>query len=152
MRPLQKFLHRWHAMLGLVRQSPASWHEDRLREEIQERDAAITLVERLSESSDVIFTISRAQYDGFPVGDLPPLATLNNAPVYAFMLGKFTMRWAFYRTAAYLCGAPHWRSICEVVNPAKDSKLEQVALRHDIDPVVFVRVGSKLRPFFPLLP
>lgn len=40
----------------------------------------------------------------------------------------------------------------EVVNPAKYSKLEEVASRHQIDPVVFKRIGGKLRRLWPLLP
>lgn len=68
------------------------------------------------------------------------------------MLAKYTLRWQFYRVAALLCHAPYYASVREVVNPSKDRKLEEVASRHQIDPVTFKPVGGKLRRFWPLLP
>ena len=53
------------------------------------------------------------------------------------MLAKFTLRWKFYRTAAFICNAPYYDSVCEVVNPSKDQELKEVASRHQIDPVEF---------------
>ena len=113
---------------------------------------AKTCWQKLSEASDVLFTSSRAQYDGFPVRKLPPFVTSRHILVYAYMLAKFTSRWKFYRTAAILCNAPHYDLVREVVNPSKDQKLEEVASRHQIDPVEFKRVGRQLRRVWPLLP
>ena len=73
-------------------------------------------------------------------------------PAYAYMLAKYTSRWAFYRTAALLCGAPDAGAVREVVNPGKDSKLDDVAVRHGIDPIAFRRVGWWLRWVWPRLP
>ncbi len=142
-------LRRWHGLLGLARQSPAAWHEERLREERVELENAASAVERLSETSDVFFSISRARYDGYPVEELPHLASRRHVLVYGYMLAKFTLRWAFYRTAAFLCGVPPVR---EVINPAKDHKIDGVAARHHIDPVPFKRVCRRLRRVWPLLP
>jgi hypothetical protein len=72
--------------------------------------------------------------------------------VYAYMLAKYTLRWKFYRTTAILCNAPHYDLVREVVNPSKDHKLDEVASRHQIDPVEFERVGRRLRRVWPLLP
>jgi len=153
MRPMGgALLKRWHGMLGLSRQSPASWYRDRLREELRERRTAKTPCQKLSEASDVFFSSSRAQYDGFPTRKMPPFVTSRHALVYAYMLVKFTLRWQFYRTAAIICNAPHYDSVREVVNPSKDGKLEEVASRHQIDPVEFKRVGRRLRQVWPLLP
>ncbi|PSN59037.1 hypothetical protein BS50DRAFT_614721 [Corynespora cassiicola Philippines] len=153
MRPLsQKLLRQWHQMLSLPRQPSPSWHRNRFREELRERTAATTCWQTLSETSDIFFTISRAQHDGFPVGKLPGCSAPGIATVYAYMLAKYTLRWQFYRTAALLCRAPHYASVREVVNPGKDHKLGEVALRHQIDPIAFKRVGGKLRRFWPLLP
>ena len=69
-----------------------------------------------------------------------------------YMLAKYSLRWGFYRAAAVLCRAPCYHSIREVVNPAKDSKLDEVAARHQIDPDKFKRIGRKLRRVWPLLP
>ena len=153
MRPtVDALLKRWHGMLGLSRQSPPSWYRDRLREELQERRIAKTHWQKLSEASDVFFSSSRAQYDGFPVRKLPPFVTSRHVLVYAYMLAKFTSRWKFYRTVAIICNAPHYDLVREVVNPRKDQKLEEVASRHQIDPVEFKRIGRQLRQVWPLIP
>ena len=59
---------------------------------------------------------------------------------------------AIYRTAARLARAPNHRAIKEVVNPRKAKKLDVVAARHGIDPVVFKTVSRRLLRVWPLLP
>ncbi|KAK6498287.1 hypothetical protein TWF506_004526 [Arthrobotrys conoides] len=153
MRPtIEALLKRWHRMLGLARQSPPSWYRDRVREELRERRAARTRLQRLSETSDVFFSISRARYDGFPVRGLPPFSAFRHLHVYASMMMKYTLRWKFYCIVARRCKAPQHASVREVVNPAKDSKLDEVSSRHQIDPAEFRRVGRRLRKLWPLLP
>ncbi|KAL8822806.1 MAG: hypothetical protein Q9191_006464 [Dirinaria sp. TL-2023a] len=129
---------RWYGALGLPRHS-ATWYTDRLAEEIEELGEAKTAVEKLSESSDVYFARTRAFYDGYPIlGNYPPsFGTAKDILVYAYMIGKTTSRWAFYRTAATLARAPRADLVREVVNPSKDSKLEVVAARHGIEPATF---------------
>jgi hypothetical protein len=139
-------------MLGLSRQSPPSWYRDRLREELRERRMAETPWQKLSETSDVFFSISRARYDGFPIRKLPPFVASRHVLLYAYMLAKYTLRWKFYRTAAILCNIHHYDLVREVVNPSKDHKLDEVASRYQIDPVEFKRVGRQLRRVWPLLP
>jgi hypothetical protein len=68
------------------------------------------------------------------------------------MVVKYTLRWKFYQTTARLCHAPHYSSVREVVNPGKDYKLDEVALRHQIEAERFKRVGRRLRLVWPLLP
>ena len=148
----ETFLRRWHGMLGLKCQAPRSWHEDRIREELQELAEVATPLERLSEKSDVFFAIVRARYDGFVIQELPRCDSFHDTAVYAYMLGKYSMRCAFYRTAAWLCSAPDSHKVREVVNPSKDWKLEAVANRHNIDPSKFKQVGQRLRRVWPLLP
>ena len=138
---IDALLRRWHRMLGLARQSPPSWYRDRLREELKERRDAKTFLEKLSETSDVLFSISRARYDGFPVQSLPPLRTTRHTLAYTFLLLKYTF-----------CKAPHWGSVREVVNPGKDGNLREVARRHNIDPEEFVNAGQQLRNVWPLIP
>ena len=130
-------LKPWHAMLDLPQQTPPSWYRDRLREELRERRIAKIPWQKLSEASDVFFSSSRAQYDGFPVRKLPPFVTSRHVLVYAYIMAKFTSRWKFYRTAAIICNVPRYDLVREVVNPSKDQKLEEVASRHQIDPVEF---------------
>ena len=144
-------LIRWHRMLGLKQQSPPSWYRERIREELYERRTAKTWLERLSETSDVLFSISRARYDGFPVRTRPSFSYRSAIP-YTYMMVKYTSRWKFYQTAALLCKSPCHRSVCEVVNPQKDKKLAEVARRHQIDPAQFRSVGGRLRKIWPLIP
>lgn len=145
-------LRRWYRMLNLSRQSPPLWYRDRVREELRERRAANTALQRLSESSDVFFSSSRARYDGHPVHNLPMSPTYRHDLIYAYMFIKFTSRWAFYRIAAILCRAHNYDSVREVVNPSKDDKLGEVARRYQIDERRFRRICRSLRRIWPLLP
>ncbi|PWW74497.1 hypothetical protein C7212DRAFT_326931 [Tuber magnatum] len=149
--PVDMLLRRWHRMLGLSRQSPPSWYRDRVREELRERRTAKTPWQKLSETSDVFFSISRARCDGFPVRTLPPFVASRDILLYTYMLAKYTLRWKFYRTAATLCNTPYDK-VREVINPNKDYKLDEVASRYQIDPVEFRRVCRQLRRVWPLLP
>lgn len=144
-------LRPWYRMLGLSRQSPPSWYRDRYLEELQERREAKTPLDKLSETSDVFFVIVRSRYDGAPVRHQPSFA-VSHVLIYAYMMAKLTSRWSFYRTAAILCKDPHYNLMCEVVNPGKDYKLDEVAFRHHIDPVKFKKVCRMLRRVWPLLP
>ena len=144
-------LKRWYRMLALPRQSP-SWYRDRVREELYERRNATTPWQRFCETSDVFFSSSRAKYEGCQVVKLPPPATTAHIPIYVYMMVKFTSRFMFYRTVCLLCNISHRRSVREVINPHKDSKLDQVSSRHHIDVAKFRRVGRRLRRVWPLLP
>ncbi|KAI1812468.1 hypothetical protein GGS20DRAFT_557849 [Poronia punctata] len=145
-------LHTWHKTLNLKRQSPQSWHLARLRDEMAEYAEAKGLFAKLSERSDVLFAISRAEYDGYPVGKLPRVLSARYGPAYGYMLAKYTSRCAFYRALARLCGHPRPGDVREVVNPGKDDKLGDVARRHGIDGERFRRVGGWLRRVWPLFP
>lgn len=151
LRLVHTILGCWHSMLGLPRFSKG-WYRDRLREELQERREAKTLVEKLSETADVFYIITRAQHAGFPVRELPPFAA-SHFLILSYMVGKITLRWGFYRAAGYLCKSKgrEYDSIREVVNPAKDHKLHDVAARHDVNPDEFVQTCLWLRRVWPLL-
>jgi hypothetical protein len=142
----------WIARLRLARQAPPTWYRDRLREELRERYAARTAWETLSETSDVYFTILRAQHDGCPVRNLPRFQFWRDTPVYSYMFVKYTSRWCFYRLATTICCGRKHCSVSEVINPLKDHKLEEVAIRNNMDPVAFKKIGCRLRRVWPLLP
>lgn len=146
----KRALLRWHGFLRLPRH-PRSWYKDRLREELRERRLAISPFQKLTETADVFYIISRAQHDGHTLRN-PPDFTLPNLIVYAYLLPKYASRWQFYRVAAFLCDHSNLSSICEVVNPSKDHKVQEVAYRHGIDPASFTRVCRRLRMVWPLLP
>lgn len=149
--PVNTLLKSWYGRLGLLHQSPPSWYRDRLREELLERRTAKTSWRKLSETSDVFFTISRARYDGFPIRSLPPFA-YRHVLIYTYMIIKYTLRWQLYRTTARLCHIPHFDQVREVINPSKDHKLDEIALRHDIGAAQFKRVCRRLQRVWPLLP
>ncbi|RYP11608.1 hypothetical protein DL767_011562 [Monosporascus sp. MG133] len=133
-RIVRALLGRWHRVLGLQQHTP-SWYRDRLREELRERREAGTPLKKLSETADVFYIISRSHHDGHPIRDLRP-PSLRHLLIYPYMLGKLTLRWSFYRAAACLCRAEarvDSPSVREVVNPAKDRKLYEVAARHYVD-------------------
>ncbi|KAL4789580.1 hypothetical protein BDV19DRAFT_382979 [Aspergillus venezuelensis] len=157
------FLRTWHAHLSLPRISNRSWHLARLSEELAERAAAKTRLSRLSETADVLFTLSRARYDGFPIS-LQFHSLDNHYLIYPlwsasygllaryYMLGKVTSRWSFYQVAAMCAGKREWRVVREVVNPRKMSKVAEVAGRHGIGKEKFGRVCWWLLWVWPVLP
>jgi hypothetical protein len=145
-------LSRWHAMLGLTRQETRSWHQDRVKEELMERRAAKTPLQKLSETSDVFFSLLRARYDGFPISGLPTSCISRYSLVLLYMLAKYTLRWSFYRMASLLCQRSPRIGIGQVVNPRKDHNLQQVACRHHINPDLFKQTCHRLLRVFPLLP
>jgi hypothetical protein len=109
-------------------------------------------IAKLSESSDILFIISRSKYDGYPIRDLPSLKVPRNALAYAYMIFKFTGRWGFYRVVARNCGKADWKTVREVINPRKEFKLVEVAVRHGIEAHQFKRVAKRLLKVWPLLP
>ncbi|KAK7959594.1 uncharacterized protein PG986_004448 [Apiospora aurea] len=101
---MRTFLRRWHRLLGLSTHAPG-WYRERLREELRERRHANGPWQKLSETADIMFAISRAQHDGFPVrqsllAPKAPLGRRGSCGVCAYMLAKYTSRWLFYQTAA----------------------------------------------------
>ncbi|TLD08141.1 hypothetical protein PspLS_11961 [Pyricularia sp. CBS 133598] len=143
-------LRQWHALLALPRQPSAAWQRARLHEELAERRAAATRISQLSETADVVFTISRARHDGHATRGLPHAS----AAVLLYMVAKFSMRWAFYHIVAFACGArgERLRRVRQVVNPAKMSKVEEVAGRHGLDREAFARWAARVKAVWPLLP
>lgn len=153
----ETFLTSWHTLLSLQRQSSASWYMNVLREETLEFEQAVSYVDKLSEESDLFFILSRSRFDKYPIGALPSLISVEkglfrNVAVYAYMVGKYSGRWIFYRVVARVCGKEDWRSVNEVINPTKGFKLRTVASRHGVDQGGFERVAKRLLRVWPLLP
>ncbi|EHA51059.1 hypothetical protein MGG_14838 [Pyricularia oryzae 70-15] len=145
-------LHCWHTFLSLPRQAPVSWHRARLREELVERRAAVTSISQLSETADVVFTISRARFYGHHFQSHMLIAVPAGGLLY--MVAKFSLRWAFYRIVAYACGARgrKLKDVREVFNPRKTGKVDEVAGRHGLDPRICRIWAKRVKAFWPLLP
>ncbi|KAJ5189987.1 hypothetical protein N7491_007972 [Penicillium cf. griseofulvum] len=138
-------LRLWFQTLSLPQQSHLSWHRARLREELCERRTAKTSWQKLSETSDVLFSITRSQYDGFIIRNPSCFSCLHSTPIYLYITrrdGHF-IKWS---------PSSHWNLVHEVVNPSKDHKLIEVASRHAIDQKDFQRVIRQLRRIWPLFP
>lgn len=144
-------LVRWHRLLRLERQAP-SWYRERLREELLERREALTPLQRLSETADVFYILSRAVHDGYPLQSVPPFKPIRHILVYAYMVFKYTSRWLFYRVAAKACRSANAGQVREVINPAKKHKVGEVASRHGLNHYEYQRACFRLRRFWPLLP
>ena len=145
------FLIRWQACLHLKRQTNRSWHITRLREERIELQEETAYIAKISEEADIIFVILRASCNGHYIEELPQITTVRHELIHSYMLGKYTSRCLFYRTIGIICRRSMRDTVSEVVNPKKDFKLEAVGVRHNIDPILFRRVGSWLRMVWPLL-
>jgi hypothetical protein len=138
-------MRNWHSMLRLPKYH-RKWYRDRLYEELRERRTAKTKIELLSETSDVIYILQRAYYDGFPLRSLKQHHSL----AMMYMVLKYTSRWSFYRVCGFLANAHS--PIREVINPKKDKKLLEIASRSDVDPKKFMKIACFLRNFWPFLP
>ncbi|KAJ0415896.1 hypothetical protein BJY00DRAFT_317362 [Aspergillus carlsbadensis] len=145
-------LQKWHSLLALPRKTNLTWHRSRLLEELAERRSAITPLTRLSETADILFTVSRARHDGFALQFRAPWSRTYNGFAKFYMLGKFSSRWGFYRVAAYCVGKRDWRGVREVVNPRKGGKVQEVAGRHGIESEGFKRVCRRLLWVLPVFP
>lgn len=148
----QVFTFFWMRALDLPKISQTSWHRDRIREELLERRHAKPGLPKFSETSDVLFTVKRAHYDGTTLRPLYLLTGVSLAPVYAYMIAKYTSRWCFFKFAAFACQFPNYNTVCEVVNPSKDHKVDEVAHRHNIDAQQFRQACRRLRQIWPLFP
>ena len=71
--------------------------------------------------------------------------------MYAYMIAKYTSRWGFYRTVAWASGGD-WRKVREVVNPGKEKKVREVALRNGVEEEKFGKVARRVRLVWPLFP
>lgn len=165
-----RFLSKWHSFLSLKKQEP-SWYAARLQEELFEHAATQPrTIARLSEKSDILYIISRAEHDGYPFASpkrslSPPgikiFGPRRNAHEYGYMIGKYTGRWVFWKTAAGISrkldmnsnNSKRWDRVNEVINPNRENKIREVANRHEgLNEKRFIRVCNTLRRIFWILP
>ncbi|EPE30779.1 hypothetical protein GLAREA_03746 [Glarea lozoyensis ATCC 20868] len=167
-RFLNTLLKHWHHALALKPQHP-TWYRPRLIEELQEVRDAKTLIMKTSERSDVLFCLLRGRLDGVTGvdfcgvrGEGTGVEVVDGGKggdevrfgvlVWGYMVGKFTLRCAFYAVVGLWFGRRGEKGVREVVNPGRERKLVEVAERHGIDPKKFVRVSKRLLRVWPLLP
>lgn len=146
-------LRTFHTALSLPAH-PASWHTARLASELLEPAQANTPLSRLSETCDVLFTISRAHYSGHTIPNYHPekYYDIRHVHVWCYMALKFSSRFWFYRVVARGAGKRDWWCVREVVNPGKREKVREVAGRHGVEGERMRRATGWVRCFWPLLP
>lgn len=137
----------WHNLLRMEKHDLA-WHEADIADELIEYQQARGFVERWSEVSDVVYTYTRARWTGYSELSFPlPRRYLICGALYMFP--KYTLRWLFFITAGKLAKAQ--RVIREVRNPAKLSKLDDIAAIYHLNPEQFRAICQKLLKYWILL-
>lgn len=140
-------VQRWHNWLMQPKKT-REWHEADIADEYAELLEAETILYKWSELSDVVYTVTRARWSGHRLDY--PITRPQVIIGYVYMYPKYTLRTLFFRSAGRKAGAPH---IVQCVrNPRKVHKLQAVAEKNQLDPVVFVDVCTKQLKYWPLLP
>lgn len=140
-------VQRWHAWVNQPKRSLA-WHQNDVSDELQELLEAKGFVNRWSELSDVVYTVTRGRWSGHELAY--PIGRRQIITGYVYMYPKYTLRVLFFRRAGKRAGAT--TTLQSVRNPKKAHKLEAIAREHGIDPELFVTVCEHQRKYWPLLP
>ena len=123
----------WHNLLGMEKHD-AAWHENDIADELAEYEQAEGFMERWSEVSDVVYTYTRAKWSGYSEIAWPlPRRYFVWGSLYMFP--KYSLRWLFFRIAGMRIKSQ--KPIREVRNPAKLSKLDEIAKKYSVDPERF---------------
>src|SRR3546814_8180447 len=89
-------LYRWHEWVGQPKEDEA-WHREDIADELQEYAEAKTLIEKWSELSDVVYTVTRARWCGhsleYPINKRKQIVGL------VYMYPKYTSRVLFLKSA-----------------------------------------------------
>jgi len=137
----------WHGLLGMKKYDSA-WHEADIEEELMEYQKAEGFWEKWSESSDIVYTYTRAKWSGH-ANLLFPLTRRQFLSGSIYMFPKYTLRWLFFVAAGKLAGS---RGIIrEVRNPQKLTKLDEIAKKNSLDKEKFRLACQKLLRYWILL-
>lgn len=123
------------------------WHKNDINDEYQELLEAKKVIHRMSEMSDIVYTVTRTRWDGYQMAF--PIKKHQIALGTLYMFPKITGRWLFFKRAGKKAGAK--RKITEVRNPDKTYKLHIIAKKYDIDAELFTKICQKQRKHWLLL-
>ena len=123
------------------------WHLNDIADELKELDEATGFIDRWSEYSDVVYTVTRGRWTGHHIPS--PLHKKHFIYGSLYMFPKYSLRWAFYSRAGKKAGAN--RKVTEVRNPKKIHKLHHIANKYDLDEDIFVQACKKQLKYWPLL-
>lgn len=128
----------WHTWLGMPKKDLA-WHQSDVADEYAELEEANGFIDRWSEKSDVVYTVTRARWSGhkleYPMGKKDILLGA------IYMYPKYTMRFLFFKRAAKKIDPTI--NLRQVRNPKKAHKLHHIANKHGLDPQKFEEVCVK---------
>ena len=136
----------WHELLNMERHDEP-WHVNDVADEYQELLEARGWVNRWSEYSDVVYTVTRGRWGGHDIES--PLARWQFIYGSVYMFPKMTSRYLFFRRAGKRAGAG--RVMREIRNPKKVHKLEKLAKLYEVEPEVFVGICERQLKYWPLL-
>lgn len=115
------------------------WHEQDVADELQELQEAIGFVDRWSEKSDVVYTVSRSRWSGHKFSY--PLNKLDVVQGFMYMYPKYTMRFLFFRRAGKRLNKD--ADIRQVRNLKKDQRYLHIAQQNHLDPYKFEQICNK---------
>lgn len=129
---------KWHDFLDMPKEDKA-WHENDIADEYKELEEARGFINRWSEYSDVVYTVTRGRWSGHDLGS--PLSTGKFIYGSIYMFPKTTLRYLFFRRAGKKARAK--QPLREVRNPKKTHKLHHIAKKYDLDPEEFALICKK---------
>lgn len=131
-------LYRWHSWINPSKKDLA-WHKQDVADELTELQEAVGLIDRWSEKSDVVYTVTKARWSGHDLDY--PINKADQLLGYIYMYPKYTMRFIFFRRAGKKIDPSS--NVRQVRNPKKAHKLRHIAERHDLPPDEFVAICQK---------
>ena len=134
-------INHWHKILNMKKHD-FDWHKQDLIDEIQEFKESEGLIYKWSELSDISYTYTRALWSGHK--DIKfPFKKIYLYIGFIYMVPKYTLRWKFFRKLGKKFDKN--LKINEVRNPERLHKLEDIAIRYNLDSVLFMDEAKKLK-------
>lgn len=116
-----------------------AWHEQDVADELTELAEAVGIIDRWSEKSDVVYTVTRARWTGHELEY--PICKRDQVLGFMYMYPKYTLRFLFFRRAGKKVDPSS--DIRQVRNPKKAHKLQRIAEKHNLPANEFVLVCQK---------
>jgi len=132
-------INLWHSFLNMPK-CDLDWHKQDIQDEIDELKDAKGLLYHWSEVSDIVYTYTRAKWSGHKIER--PINIFMFSVGLIYMFPKYTLRWTFFRKLGNKMNSKI--KLTEVRNPMKAEKLEQIALRYNLDEEEFKKEAAKL--------
>lgn len=131
-------LYRWHSWLNMSKKDLA-WHKQDVADELAELQDAVGLIDRWSEKSDVVYTVTRGRWTGHQIDF--PLRNRDYIQGLIYMYPKYTLRFLFFRRAGKKVDPSS--NIRQVRNPKKLHKLHHISNLYNLPSEEFTNVCQK---------